>query len=260
MRYLSTSSCVRTDTPGLCLVHGSENAGSLLCKSPLTQVSNSVGKSPNKSFSQVNRYSVMTKNLHEVTQFINQQQKALKQLIKEFQIFVGFREQLPGKRSGLVCQDSWSVYLMHAQSLQSTMKLTYMGKALFGSVAQSPIRLHVEENGTVTPFDLPNPCLESLISLRSFLAGVTDHSLPSIKLANSCIAELLNALVDVQKGREKLHRISKEMTKRKTHLRTRTLTLGQHLVLPHQSPGWVEKFLNCIQSLFRHLQPAKPFG
>lgn len=209
------------------------------------------------SFSQRSRRTVMIDNARKASCYMEEQQRVVKELIKEFQIFTGYIEQLP-KTGGLVDEaNSWSVYLMHAQSLHSAMKRVFQGKALFGDGASPPVRMHLEQDSVVIPFDLPDPSLVTMISIRSFLAGVADHKLPSVDLSNACMAELLNALVDIQQGRERL-------STSVTHLRKKAFLSNPHsrksaksLNCSDKSYSLVQRFLFGFQSIFRLTVPIQ---
>lgn len=202
------------------------------------------------SFSQLSRSSVMQKNVRQVSLFMDAQQSVIRELIKEFQIFVGYVEQLPRRGTDIDHSNSWSVYLMHAQSLHSAMKQTHQGKTLFGDGASPPVRVHLEEAGKVVPFDLPDPSLVSMISVRAFLSGVADHKLPSVALGNACMAELLNALIEIQQGRERLSCISKNLKKTKSGSITQGDQTRPLYMLSTKSVRWHEKFIMQIQSIF----------
>lgn len=202
------------------------------------------------SFSQMSRSSVMQKNMQQVSLFMDAQQSVIRELIKEFQIFVGYVEQLPMGGADLDHSNSWSVYLMHAQSLHSAMKQTHQGKALFGDGASPPVRVHLEEAGKVVPFDLPDPSLVSMISVRAFLSGVADHKLPSVALGNACMAELLNALIEIQQGRERLSGISNHLKKTQSPSITQGDQTRSLYMLSTKSVSWHEKFIMQIQSIF----------
>lgn len=216
-----------------------------------------VGNTSNETimFSQKSRRSVMCDNIREASLFIDEQQRVLKELIKEIQIFIGYREQLPLSRKDSVNQHSWSVYLMHAQSLQSAMKRSKKGKDLFGDGTAPPIRFHLEQNGAVIPFDLPDPCLSSMISIRAFISGVSDHKLPSAELGNACIADLLNALIEVQHGKDRLQILSRELKNTKQVSADPSLKLirrPQHFKSPI---SWGQKIMGSFYSAIRFSLP-----
>ncbi len=169
------------------------------------------------SFSQVNRRSVMCENAKLSQAFMEEQHHEITSCIKQFQLFIGYLEQLPSSPSISTSKHAWSVYLMHAQSLDNSLIKSFKGKNLFGDGINPPIRVHLEKERIVKPFDLPDPPLSAMHGIRSFLAGVIDHRLPSIQLCNSCMAELLDALVCVQRGKEELSIILKELKSRKAN-------------------------------------------
>ena len=202
------------------------------------------------SFSQRSRRTVMIDNARKACFFMEEQQRVVKKLIKEFQIFTGYIEQLP-KTGGLVDEaNSWSVYLMHAQSLHSAMKQTHQGKALFGDGAAPPVRVHLEEASSVVPFDLPDPSLVSMVSVRAFLSGVADHKLPSVALGNACMADLLNALIEIQQGRERLSSISRNFKRPVSISVTEDKPTRPVYRLSSKAVSWHEKFVMQIQSIF----------
>ena len=207
--------------------------------------------STHQSFSQLSRSSVMRKNVKDASLFMDEQQRVLKQLVKEFQIFIGYREQLPKSQKDSINEHSWSVYLMHAQSLQSALKSTHMGKALFGDGAQPPIRFHFFKGDTVEPFDMPDPCLISMISIRSFISGISDHHLPSVKLGNACMAELLNALVEVQYGKERLQKHCQVLRDTNSRRNPRISLKNPSFLDPSKATSWGDRILSCLSSALR---------
>jgi hypothetical protein len=225
-------------------------------------VPHSIGIAKHSSYSQLNRQTRMIENMCSVRSFMDEQQRVIKDLIKQFQIYVGYREQLPETTSPASC-DSWPVYLMHIQSLQSAMKQTYKGKALFSNGSQPPIRVHLEHEGIVTPFDLPNPSLSSMISVQSFLAGVLDHKLPSIELGNACMTDLLNALVEIQDGRSRFSKIHQNLSKARTPQRSLFSTHINSAPLPGRQsylPSWYDRLRLGFSNFFRPLLPSNAHG
>ncbi|MDG1325227.1 MAG: hypothetical protein P8P49_05620 [Opitutales bacterium] len=212
------------------------------------------------SFSQRSRRSVMIDNARKASCFMEEQQRVVKELIKELQIFTGYIEQLP-MAGGLVNKtNSWSVYLMHAQSLHSAMKGVFQEKALFGDGASPPIRVHLEQDGVVTPFDLPDPSLVTMISIRSFIAGVADHKLPSVDLSNACMAELLNTLVEIQQGRERLSTIVTNLRKKASLGIPQSRKSAKIQTCSDKPYSLVQRFLFGFQSFFRLTTPIQRPG
>jgi hypothetical protein len=225
-------------------------------------VSQSTEIKKHSSYSQLNRQSRMLENMCSVRSFMDEQQRVIKGLIKQFQIYVGYREQLPESTSS-TSSDSWSVYMMHVQSLQAAMKQTHQGKALFGNGSQPPIRVHLEHEGSVSPYDLPDPSLSSMISIQSFLAGVLDHRLPSIDLGNACMTDLLNAFVEIQDGRSRFSKIQQHLSARKASGRS---LVGTHISDTQPSthissvPTWIEKMRLGFNNLLRPFIPGNAIG
>jgi len=225
-------------------------------------VSQSTEIKKHSSYSQLNRQSRMLENMCSVRSFMDEQQRVIKDLIKQFQIYVGYREQLPESTSA-TSSDSWSVYLMHVQSLQAAMKQTHRGKALFSNGSQPPIRIHLEHEGSVSPFDLPDPSLSSMISVQSFLVGVLDHKLPSIELGNACMTDLLNALVEIQDGRSRFSKIQQHLSVRKASRRSLVSThisSAAPSTLQSSVPTWIEKMRLGFNHLFRPFLPGNALG
>lgn len=211
------------------------------------------------SFSQINRRSVMCENAFLAQDFMDNQHKSINGLIKQLQLFLGYIEQIPTYRSNSCSKHTWSVYLMHAQALHSALHESYKGKSLFGDGVSPPIRVHLEHNGLVEPFDLPDPALICMHSIRSLLAGVADHRLPSADLVNSCLAELMDALVQIQKGREQVSFIMRKLKKEKQM---------PSLVFTRPSPvrpnfnlgkGWLQKVFRAFCFLIRPFKPVPQF-
>jgi len=226
-----------------------------LPSSQFVNTNQDVGIKKQSSFSQLNRQSRMLENISSVRSFMNEQQRVIKDLIKQIQIYVGYREQLP-KTASSASSDSWSVYLIHIQSLQSAMKQAHQGKALFSNGGHPPLRVHLEHEGIVTPFDLPCPSLSSMISIQSFITGVLDHKLPSIDLANACMTDLLNALVEIQDARIRFCKINKKLSENKTRMNSLRSTHLAKIGLPRPNPSvptWYNKvrlgFLGFLKPL-----------
>jgi hypothetical protein len=202
------------------------------------------------SFSQVNRKCIMLKNANHARMFMDEQQRVIKDLIMQFQIFIGYREQVPDGRLSKT-SDTWSVYLMHVQSLQNAMKSMHQGKPLFSNGTEPPIRVHLDDGKQVSAFDLPNPSLSSTTSIQSFLAGVLDHQLPSVELGNACLADLLNALSEIQGGRMRLiqiqNHLSTGVSSRKRLLPTHANRVGSIMPEPFV-PTWYDKIRQLSQS------------
>jgi hypothetical protein len=221
-------------------------------------VSHSAGNKKLTSYSQFNRQSRMHENLCSVRSFMDEQQRVIKDLIKQFQIYVGYREQIPESTSAKP-SDSWAVYLMHVQSLQTAMIQVHQGKALFSNGAHPPLRVHLEHEGIVTPFDLPSPSLSGMISIQSFITGVLDHKLPSIDLANACMTDLLNALVEIQDARIRFCEINKKLSRNKTRMNSLTNTHLAKIGLPRPNPSvptWYNKVGLEILSFLKPLLPS----
>lgn len=206
-------------------------------------------------FSQKTRGSVMRDNIREVMKFMEAQQRTLKDLIRQLQIFTGYLEQLNSGDLHSRNPHAWSVYLMHAQSLSEGMNNTYRDKPLFGDPSQNPVRIHLQTDRSVEPFDLPDPCLSSMPSLLSFLAGVSDHHLPTTDLTGACMAELLNALVEVQSAREKLSHVSKNFQCKETSklrmISSRSLNSTQSKSAISGFLDFFERLGNLLRQMFR---------
>ena len=93
-----------------------------------------------------------------------------------------------------------------------------------------------------------------MVSVRAFLSGVSDHRLPSVEMGNACMAELLNALVEIQQGKENLSRVASNLENNRGASRR---TIQEHAVSP-QSITWIGKLLNSVRSQFS-LPNRKPF-
>ena len=229
-----------------------------------TVPSNKLGSAQNKEstagFSQRTRLQTMSENAKAALGFMDKQQKEIKELIKQFQMFSGYLVQIPECADELTSRHAWQVYLMHAQSLQTSMGATFSGKALFGDGAMPPVRLHLEMNGNVEPFDLPDPCLSYMPSIRSFLGGVSDHRLPSTDLVNACMAELLNALVDVQLGREKMCAVLKKLSSCKSLLSTPLPRLVGRAFSTSQNSTLLDRLRLSFRSFSRVIKPSLSFS
>lgn len=200
-----------------------------------------------RRYSMKSRSSVMFDNGQESLRFIGQQAKVVQHLIQQFQLYVGYREQVVKDRSSTINKHAWGVYLMYVQSVHDAMKQTFQGKALFGDGVSPAIRIHLTQDNVIEPFDLPDPCLTSMISIRSFLAGIADHKLPSVELGNACMVELFNALAEIQQGRERLSIICSKLTNSKRVNFTRS-HLGS---LPNHRLSQPIKFLGAIKDKMR---------
>jgi len=206
-------------------------------------------------FSQKTKSSTMIKNTSDAIAFVNEQAKVLHNLIKQFQLYVGYREQLGTTESKITNRDSWGVYLMYVQSIHKTMHQSFMGKPLFGYGIAHAIRIHLESPSHTGPLDLSDPCLISMIGLRSFLSGVSDHRLPSVKHGNNCIGELLNALTEVYICRDNLTKISREINSRKL------LNASTRFTSENSSESqWIALLKNKIASVFSPTKPSSVYA
>lgn len=196
-------------------------------------------------FSQKSKSSTMLENTSDAIAFVNEQAKVLHNLVKQFQLYVGYREQLGLSDTNSASADSWGVYLMYVQSIHDTMHQSFRGKPLFGDGISPAIRIHVESTSHKGPFDLPDPCLISMIGVRSFLSGITDHRLPSVKLGNICIKELINALNEVYICRDKLSEISRALLSRKLPVQS-----TESVKLRSCDSQWFSQFKNIFASIF----------
>lgn len=217
-------------------------------------------KDSTTGFSQRSRLQAMCENARAALGFMDRQQQEIKELIKQFQMFSGYLVQIPESADVLTSRHAWQVYLMHAQSLQTSMGATFSGKALFGDGAMPPVRLHLEMNGNVEPFDLPDPCLSYMPSIRSFLGGVSDHRLPSIDLVNACMAELLNALVEVQLGRDKMCTVLKKLSKCKSLQSTSFPRVTGRAFSASKNNTLLDRLRLSFRSFSRVIKPSLSFS
>ena len=202
------------------------------------------------SFSQLNRQCIMLENANHARNFMDEQQRVIKDLIMQFQIYIGYREQVPDGRLSKT-SDTWSVYLMHVQSLQNAIKSEHKGKLLFSKGTEPPIRVHLDDGKQVSAFDLPDPSLSSMISVQSFLTGVLDHKLPSVELGNACLTDLLNALAEIQGGRIRLIQIQNKISSRESPKGRLLPTHATRVGLPVSQPyrqTWYDKIRKISRS------------
>jgi hypothetical protein len=96
-----------------------------------------------------------------------------------------------------------------------------------------------------------------MISIRSFLAGVADHKLPSVDLSNACMAELLNALVDIQQGRERLSTRVTNLRKKASLGNLQSKKSAQCLSSFNKPYSLVQRILIGLQSVFRLTVPIQ---
>ncbi len=207
-----------------------------------------------RTFSQLNRRDAMRENARKALDFISEQERVIQQMTKQLMLYVGYREQIKSSDGSTENKHAWSVYLMHVQAIQHGMQLSYCGKPLFGYGTAPAVRIHLEIEGSVQPFDLPDPHLLSLPSLRSFLSGISDHRLPSVELGNACIAELLNVLKDVHIGRSRLLELSKQ---RRGRLQS-VVASGSAIIAPSSTGTFrfnmgrrIRRGLDCFLGLLR---------
>lgn len=213
------------------------------------------GRPDKLSFSMECRSTKMCHNALQALSFIDAQRKAVTDLIKQYQLFIGYLEQLKPNLDPFTSKHAWSVYLIHAQSVDSSLRLCFNGKDLFGDGVSPPVRVHLEKEGVVTSIDLPDPALTSKISIRSFLAGVADHRLPSLALCNACLVELMDALVIIQKGREHICKLHKKIRNRKpSHLFQHSNALKQREIVtnPFRLTNKIHEILVSMLRPFKH--------
>lgn len=145
------------------------------------------------------RYSSVLENLRKSSEYIREQQKALNEMVQQFQLLSGYLEQTD--RNLGANSHAWSVYLMHAQVVESCMSRTFEEKPLFNLDNDPPLRIHVPVDGELESFDLPLPSLRSIIPLGAFLHGASGRSMPSIGLLEDCMTAITNCLLEIQNAR-----------------------------------------------------------
>ena len=149
-----------------------------------------------KVFSTRSKYVAILENLHKSADYVREQQKALNEIIQQFQIFTGYLEQSDFSKG--ISTHAWSVYVMHAQVVDGCINRTFQGKPLFNLDNASPLRIHIPVDGDIEAFDLPLPSIRSIIPLGAFLHGVSGRSMPSIGLLEDCMTAVTSCLLEVQ--------------------------------------------------------------
>lgn len=149
-----------------------------------------------KVFSTRSKYVAILENLHKSADYVREQQKALNEIIQQFQIFTGYLEQSDFSKG--ITTHAWSVYVMHAQVVDTCINRTFDGKPLFNLDNASPLRVHIPVDGEIEAFDLPLPSVRSIIPLGAFLHGVSGRSMPSIGLLEDCMTAVTSCLLEVQ--------------------------------------------------------------
>jgi hypothetical protein len=152
-----------------------------------------------KVFSTRSKYVAILENLHKSADYVREQQKALNEIIQQFQIFTGYLEQSDFSKG--ISTHAWSVYVMHAQVVDGCINRTFQGKPLFNLDNASPLRIHIPVDGEVEAFDLPLPSIRSIIPLGAFLHGVSGRSMPSIGLIEDCMTAITSTLLEIQGAR-----------------------------------------------------------
>jgi hypothetical protein len=198
----------------------------------------------------------MCNNALQALLFIDAQRKAVTCLIKQYQLFIGYLEQLKPNLDPFTSKHAWSVYLIYAQSVDSSLRLRFNGKDLFGDGVSPPVRIHLESNGVVSSIDLPDPALTSKISIRSFLAGVADHRLPSLALCNACLVELMDALVSIQNGREHISNLHKKIRNHKPNHQFHRSNVLKHRGIVTSPFRFTNKIYEMLASVFRPFRHA----
>jgi hypothetical protein len=153
-------------------------------------------KPDEKVFSTRSKYVAILENLHTSADYVREQQKALNEIIQQFQIFIGYLEQSDFSKG--ISTHAWSVYVMHAQVVDSCMNRTFDDKPLFNLDNTPPLRIHIPVDGEIEALDLPLPSIRSIIPLGAFLHGVSGRSMPSIGLLEDCMTAMTSTLLDIQ--------------------------------------------------------------
>ena len=156
-------------------------------------------KPDEKVFSTRSKYVAILENLHMSADYVREQQKALNEIIQQFQIFTGYLEQSDFSKG--ISTHAWSVYVMHAQVVDSCMNRTFEDKPLFNLDNTPPLRIHIPVDGEIEALDLPLPSIRSIIPLGAFLHGVSGRSMPSIGLLEDCMAAVTSTLLEIQGAR-----------------------------------------------------------
>ena len=156
-------------------------------------------KPDEKVFSTRSKYVAILENLHKSADYVREQQKALNEIIQQFQIFTGYLEQADFSKG--ISTHAWSVYIMHAQVVDSCMNRTFEDKPLFNLDNTPPLRIHIPVDGEIESLDLPLPSIRSIIPLGAFLHGVSGRSMPSIGLLEDCMTAITSTLLEIQGAR-----------------------------------------------------------
>jgi hypothetical protein len=160
---------------------------------------NKITLNEHKVYSSRSRYEAILDNLHKSADYVREQQKALSEIIQQFQLLTGYLEQTDATNG--LSTHAWSVYLMHAQVVENCMNRTFSDKPLFAHENITPLRIHIPVKGEVEAYDLPLPSLRGIIPLGAFLHGSLDRSMPSIGLIEDCMTAVTASLLEVQSAR-----------------------------------------------------------
>ena len=179
-----------SDRTGSFSLEGAE-AAQLPAKKPLNP--------DEKTFSSRSRYVAILENLHKSADYVREQQKALNEIIQQFQIFTGYLEQSNFSKG--ISTHAWSVYVMHAQVVDNCINRTFEGNPLFNLDNAQPLRIHIPVDGEIEAYNLPLPAIRSIIPLGAFLHGVSGRSMPSIGLLEDCMTAVTSCLLEVQGAR-----------------------------------------------------------
>jgi len=204
------------------------------------------------SFSQLSRSAAMRRNIQDSIAFISEQQRAVSFIISQLESYAA---SFAHSKNPVECMNH---YFLCAEAIRNSVKSKYRGKPIFNNYRDKPLRVHLELEGVVTPVDLPNPPVSSIIPLQSFLHGFDGETLPGAGLVSECQASLYSLLLELKPQRERLEHVlckSKHSPDSLTgfFIRAKEKVPARTSPMAHRSFFQGIRFLKTsLSSLFRH--------
>ena len=208
----------------------------------------------NRSFSHLNKWSVMLNNLRQGLQFIDKQNTNLHEMEKSLRLWRGsiLDNVKPTTRPFI---PETALYL---QTILRLSEEKLFNQQLFGSGVESPIRIHLLLRGERFAQEIPVVQLFNKPGFCALAHSGRGSSPPSVAHFNTCETEFLNALLQVEQQRDEVRRQITMIEESSSE----TLTFS--IVRPVRSSGAdltvLPRYFNWISKLFKSLRRTEAYA
>lgn len=208
----------------------------------------------NRSFSHVNKWSVMLNNLRQGLQFIDKQNTNLHEMENSLRLW----------RGSIIDSDKSTTRTFIPETalyLQTILRLSeekFFNQKLFGSGVETPIRIHLVLRGDRFAQEIPVVPLLNKPGFCALAHSGRGSSPPSAAHFNTCETEFLNALLQVEQQRDEVRQQITMIEESSSE----TLTFS--LVRPDPRSGAnltvLPRYLTWISKLFKSLRRTEAYA